>query len=77
MLASLMTTTKTNSIQQKLNKQEDIFMQLKANDTPPHSLKDSNVSPKMEIMKEIWVGVRSLVCNISKVEGRDRTLRWD
>jgi hypothetical protein len=26
MLASLMTITKTNSIQQKLDKQEDIFM---------------------------------------------------
>jgi hypothetical protein len=36
-------------------------------DAPPHSLKDSNVSPKMETMKK-KVGVRFLCYNISGVE---------
>ncbi len=38
------------------------------NDTPPHSLKDSNVNSKVKITKE-GVGVCSLTCNTSRVEG--------
>jgi len=45
-------------------------------DTPPHSLKDSNVNPKVETMEEKGVGVHSLVCSISEVEGRARALGW-
>jgi len=38
-------------------------------DTPPHSLKDSNASQKMEITKKEGVGVRFLTCNTLRVEG--------
>jgi hypothetical protein len=44
--------------------------------TPPHSLKDSNVNPKVETMEEKGVGVHSLVCSILEVEGRVRALGW-
>jgi hypothetical protein len=36
-------------------------------DTPPNSLKDSNVNLKVKIVEEKGVGVCSLVCNTSKV----------
>jgi hypothetical protein len=39
-------------------------------------LKDSNTNPKMETLEEEDVGVCSLTCNISKVEGRAETSRW-
>jgi len=39
-------------------------------------LKDSNVSPKVETIKENGVGERSLVCNTSKVEGCARASGW-
>jgi hypothetical protein len=45
-------------------------------DTPPHSLKNSNVNPKVEITKEKIVGVCSLVCNISRVEWHAKALGW-
>jgi hypothetical protein len=38
-------------------------------DTPPNSLKDSNASPKVKIMKEEGVGVRFLACNIYGIRG--------
>jgi hypothetical protein len=44
-------------------------------DAPPHSLKDSNASPKMKTMKK-GVGVCSLVRNISGVEGCVGAPRW-
>jgi len=44
-------------------------------DTPPHSLKDSNLSPKMETMEE-GVKVRSLAHSTSRVEGRAGAMRW-
>jgi len=45
-------------------------------DTPPHSLKDSNVSSKMKTMEGRGVGVCFLTRNISGVEGHVRALRW-
>ncbi len=39
------------------------------NDTSPHSLKDSNMSPKVKIMEEEGVEVCSLTRRISGVEG--------
>jgi hypothetical protein len=45
-------------------------------DAPPHSLKDSNVNPKMKTMEEGRVGVRSLIHNTSKVEGCAGALGW-
>jgi hypothetical protein len=45
-------------------------------DTPPHSLKDSNVSLKVKTTYEEKVGVHSLICNTLGVEGRVRALRW-
>jgi len=41
----------------------------KIDDAPPNSLKDSNGSPKVKIMKEKKVGVHSLVRNILGVKG--------
>jgi hypothetical protein len=38
-------------------------------DTPPNSLKDSNTSPKVKIMKEEGVGVRFLTRNTSRIRG--------
>jgi len=46
-------------------------------DAPPSSLMDSTVSPKVKITKREEVGARSLVRNISGVEGRARALGWD
>ncbi len=43
-------------------------------DTPPHSLKDSNVSLKVKTMEGIRVC--SLARNTSGVEGHARTLGW-
>jgi hypothetical protein len=43
---------------------------------PPHFLKDSNASPKVEIVKKEGVGVHSLVCKISGVKGCAGTPRW-
>jgi hypothetical protein len=57
-----------------LKKEEELCLRRKTY-APPHSLKDSNASPKMKTTKEI-VGVHSLVCNISKVEGCARALGW-
>jgi len=45
-----------------------------ARDAPPHSLKDSNASMKMNTME--GVGVRSLACNILGVERHVGALRW-
>jgi hypothetical protein len=43
--------------------------------TPPHSLKDSNASPKVETLEK-KVGVHSLTCNTSKVEGHVGAPGW-
>jgi hypothetical protein len=45
-------------------------------DTPPHSSKDSNVSPKVKTMKEKKDGVCYLACSTSKIEGGVRTMGW-
>jgi hypothetical protein len=45
-------------------------------DTPPSSLMDSIVSPKMKTMEEEGVEACSLVRNISGVEGCARALGW-
>ncbi len=45
-------------------------------DTPPHSFKDSNASPKVETMKEEGIGVHSLACNTLGVEGHVEALGW-
>jgi hypothetical protein len=43
---------------------------------PPHSLKDSNASPQVEIMEEEKTQVRSLAYNTLGVEGRVEALGW-
>jgi hypothetical protein len=45
-------------------------------DTPPHFLKYSNASSKVKTMDEEGVGVCSLTCNTSRVEGHVRALGW-
>jgi hypothetical protein len=45
-------------------------------DAPPHSLKNSNVSPEVEIAEEKGGGVCSLICDTSKIEGRAKALGW-
>ncbi len=42
--------------------------------TPPHSLKDSNASPKVKTTK--GVRVHSLACNTSELKGHVRVLGW-
>ncbi len=46
-------------------------------DAPPSSLMDSIVSLKVKTVEGIRVGARSLVRNISGVEGRAGVLGWD
>ncbi len=48
----------------------------KHNDALPHSLKISNASPKVEIVQEEGIGVRSLVYNTLGVEGSVGILGW-
>jgi len=48
---------------------------IKMNDAPPHSLKDSNVSSKMKIMKEERVVIHSLAWSTLGVEGSVRAPR--
>ncbi len=43
-------------------------------DSPPHSLKDSNVSSKVKTMEE-GVGIRPLHRNTMGVEGHVKTLK--
>jgi len=43
--------------------------------THTHSLKDLNVTPKVETTKE-GIGVRSLACSTSRVEGRVGAPGW-
>jgi len=45
-------------------------------DTPPSSLMDSIVSPKVKTTKGEKVGVHSLARNNLRVEGCARVLRW-
>jgi len=45
-------------------------------DAPPHSLKDSNASPKMKTMKKEGVAVRSLVRNTLGVKRHAKPLGW-
>jgi hypothetical protein len=45
-------------------------------DAPPHSLKDSNVNPKMETIEEEGVGIHSLIRSISTVQRRAKASRW-
>ncbi len=45
-------------------------------DAPPHALKDSNVSSKVKTTEEAEVGVHSLTCNTSGVEGHAKTPGW-
>jgi hypothetical protein len=47
------------------------------NDTPPNSLMDLTTNPKVKTTKGKWIGMHSLVCNISRVEGHARALGWD
>jgi hypothetical protein len=44
-------------------------------DAPPHSLRDSNASPKVETMEE-GIGIHSLAHSISRVRGRVGILGW-
>ncbi len=44
-------------------------------DASPHSLKNSNASLKMKTTKE-GIGVHSLICNTSRVEGHVGALEW-
>jgi hypothetical protein len=46
-------------------------------DAPPSSLMDSTASPKAKTTEGEGVGVRSLICNTSGVEGRVGILGWD
>ncbi len=46
-------------------------------DTPPSSLMDSNVSPKVKTMEGEGVEARSLARSTSGVEGRAKALGWD
>jgi hypothetical protein len=43
---------------------------------PPHSLKDSNASPKVKTIKEKGIGVHSLMHNTLGVEGCARAPKW-
>ncbi len=43
---------------------------------PPHSLKDSNASPKVKTTKEEGITVCSLTYSILGVEGHLRALKW-
>jgi hypothetical protein len=43
--------------------------------TPPNSLIDSNVNPRLKITKEKGIGVYSFACNTSKVEKCVEALR--
>jgi hypothetical protein len=45
-------------------------------DAPPHSLKDSNASSKVETVEEKGVGVRSLARSTLEVKGRVRVPGW-
>ncbi len=45
-------------------------------DTPPHSLKDSNVNPKVKRMEEEKVSVRFLAPSTLRVEGCARVSGW-
>ncbi len=45
-------------------------------DAPPSSLMDSTWSPKVKTMEGKKIGARSLVRNISRVEGRAGASRW-
>jgi hypothetical protein len=47
-----------------------------SNDTPPNSLINSIVNSKVKIAEGSKVGVRSLACNISKVEGHAKASGW-
>jgi hypothetical protein len=44
-------------------------------DAPPHSLKDSNVNPKMKGVEEV-VGVHSLACSTLNVKKCVGALGW-
>ncbi len=46
-------------------------------DVAPSSLMDLIVSPEVKTMEGEGVGVHSLACNTSGVEGRAGTPRWD
>jgi hypothetical protein len=43
---------------------------------PPHSLKDSNASPKVKTIKEKGIGVHSLMHNTLRVEGCAGAPKW-
>ncbi len=57
-----------------LRKEEELCLR-KRTDAPPHSLKDSNASPKMKTTEK-KVRVRSLTRSILGVEGCARALGW-
>jgi hypothetical protein len=46
-------------------------------DAPSSSLMDSIVSPKVKTTEGKWIGVHSLACNTSGVEGRVGAPWWD
>jgi hypothetical protein len=46
-------------------------------DTPPSSLMDSTANPKVKTTEEERIEARSLVHNISRVEGHAKALGWD
>jgi len=45
-------------------------------DTPPSSLMDSTMNPKVKVAEGEKVRARALACNISRVKGRARTPKW-
>jgi hypothetical protein len=47
------------------------------NDTHPSSLMDSTLRLKVKIMEGEGIGVRSLACSTSRVEGHVGTSEWD
>jgi len=49
---------------------------IEVDDTPPSSLMDSNVCPKLKIMEGKGVGAHSLTRNTLRVEGRVGALGW-
>jgi hypothetical protein len=54
---------------------DDFFLVHNHYDAPPHSLKDSNASPKVKTVDK-RIGIRSVARNILGVEGRAETPRW-
>jgi hypothetical protein len=52
------------------------FVEIWFSDTPPNSLKDSNVSPKVKIMEKEIVRVQFLARSTLGVKGMSEALGW-